>query len=543
MSATVALPAPALVAPSAVVPKPAVNPWIIALTVTLATFMELLDTSIANVALPHISGGLAAGQDESTWVLTSYLVANAVVLPLSAWLSRVFGRRNYYLGCVAGFTAASFLCGVAPSLGWLIAFRVLQGVAGGGLAPCEQAILVDTFPAAKRAGAFAVYSIAIVLAPAIGPSFGGWITDNFSWRWIFFINLPIGLLSMFLTSQLVTDPPEFTRERTALRTTGKLSIDYVGITLVALGFGCLEVVLDKGQREDWFQSRFVWAFSAVAVVALVAMVAWELRHPDPVVELSLLKERNFALANVFYFLFGFVLFGATVLQPLMLQTLFGYNATDAGFTMTPGALVVVCMVPFIVRLIPKVGAKWLVMFGFFMLAVAMWHYSRLSLDASFGHAVRARMLFGFGLAFLFVPTTQVAYSYLPKSKNNKASSLTNLFRNQGGSFGIAFAATWLERRTQFHHATLAGHVSPYSDLAQNRLAGLTRTLARAGYTLPEAKARAQAVLAGIVNQQSAMMAFLDCFLVLVIPAALGVGLALFVKRWRPAASGAGEPAH
>ena len=519
-----------------------INPWIIALTVTLATFMELLDTSIANVALPHISGGLAAGQDESTWVLTSYLVANAVVLPLSAWLSRVFGRRNYYLGCVAGFTVASFLCGVAPSLGWLIAFRVLQGIAGGGLAPCEQAILVDTFPAAKRAGAFAVYSIAIVLAPAIGPSLGGWITDNFSWRWIFFINIPIGVLSVFLTSQLVTDPPEFTRERTAMRSTGKLSIDYIGIALVALGFGCLEVVLDKGQREDWFESRFIWFFGAVAVISIVSMVIWELRHHDPVVELSLLKERNFALANIFYFLFGFVLFGATVLQPLMLQTLFGYNATDAGLTMTPGALVIVCMVPFIVRLIPKVGAKWLICFGFAMLTVAMWHYSRLSLDASFGHAVRSRMLFGFGLAFLFVPTSQVAYSYLPKEKNNKASSLTNLFRNQGGSFGISFAATWLERRTQFHHATLAEHVSPYDGIAQSRLSDFTATLARAGYTLPEAKIRAQAMLANIVNQQSSMMAFLDCFLVLAIPAALGVGLAFFIKKWKPA-GGPAEPAH
>ena len=311
---------------------------------------------------------------------------------------------------------------------------------------------------------------------------------------------------------------------------------------MAVGFGCLEVVLDKGQREDWFESRFIWVFTAVAVVALVVMVVWELRHPDPVVELQLLRERNFALANCFYFLFGFALFGATVLQPLMLQTLFGYNATDAGFTMTPGALVVVCMVPFVVRLIPKVGAKRLVMFGFFMLGVAVWNYSRLSLDASFAHAVRARMLFGFGLSFLFVPTSQVAYSFLPKNKNNKASSLTNLFRNQGSSFGISFVTTWLERRQQFHHSVLAAHVSPYDNLAQSRLAGLTDTLARAGYTLPEAKTRAQAMLAGMVNQQSSMLAFLDCFLVLMIPAALGVVLALFIKKWRPA-GGPGEPAH
>ncbi len=277
--------------------KPAINPWVIAITVTLATFMELLDTSIANVSLPHIAGGLAVSYDESTWVLTSYLVANAVVLPLSAWLSRVFGRKNYYMVCVALFVVSSFLCGIAPSLGLLIFFRVLQGIGGGGLAPVEQAILVDTFPGAKRAAAFALYSMAIVTAPAVGPPLGGWITDHFSWRWVFFINIPIGLVSLILTSRLVSDPPQFKEEVKAARSGGKLRIDYIGIALIAIGFGALEIVLDKGQREDWLESNFILIVLSIAVAALIAAAVHEWRNHDPVVEIQLFKERNFAISK------------------------------------------------------------------------------------------------------------------------------------------------------------------------------------------------------------------------------------------------------
>src|ERR1700760_2105936 len=292
-----------------------VNPRLIAITVTLATFMELLDTAIANVSLPHIAGGLATSYDESTWVLTSYLVANAVVLPLSAWLSRVFGRKNYYMACVALFSLSSLMCGFAPSLGLLIFFRVLQGIAGGGLAPVEQAILVDTFPASKRAAAFALYSMAIVTAPAIGPPLGGWITDSFSWRWVFFINVPIGIISLILTSRLLSDPPEFKQEVEAARKAGKMKIDGWGIFSVAMAFACLEVVLDRGQTEDWFESNFIIAFFAIAMIALVFAIIWEWRHPDPVVEIRLLADRNFALANIFYFLFGFSLYGSAPLFP------------------------------------------------------------------------------------------------------------------------------------------------------------------------------------------------------------------------------------
>jgi DHA2 family multidrug resistance protein len=508
-----------------------VNPWIVAITVTIATFMELLDTSIANVSLPHIAGGLAVSYDESTWVLTSYLVANAVVLPLSAWLSRVFGRKRYYMACVATFTISSALCGVAPSLGLLILYRVLQGIGGGGLAPVEQAILVDTFPAAKRAAAFALYSMAIVTAPAIGPILGGWITDSFSWRWIFFINLPLGLLSLVLTSRLVSDPPAFTEEVAQARAAGRLRIDYLGILLVAVGFASLEVVLDRGQREDWFDSPFIVTFLAIAIAALAVAWIWELHHDDPVVEISLLKERNFALASSFYFLFGIVLFGSTVLIPQVLQSLYGYTATDAGLVLGPGAFVIVVMAPLIVRLVKRVPVRALIAFGYFVLGLAMWYFASFNLATDYRREALARGVQGFGIAFLFIPISQLAYSYLPSNKNNKASSLTNLFRNLGGSVGIAFVTTALERRSQYHQSVLVTHLTSGDPAWLSRVSGVTDRLVSFGYTTADAALRAPAVISATVHGQATLLGALDCFWMLGALAMIGPLLVLGIRAF------------
>ena len=507
------------------------NLWAIALTVTMATFMELLDTSISNVSLPHIAGGLGTSYDESTWILTSYLVANAVILPMSAWLSRVFGRKRYYMMSVALFTTTSLLCGIAPSLSMLIVFRVLQGLGGGGLAPVEQAILLDTFPVEKRADAFALYSMAIVTAPAVGPPLGGWITDNFSWRWVFFINVPIGLVSLLLSNRLVHDPPEFTEERRQAWRGGQLRIDHIGIVLIAVGFACLEVVLDRGQRDDWLGSHFITTFLAIAVVAIAAAIWWEWHHDDPVVQLTLLRDRNFALACIYYFLFAVGLFGSTVLIPEVLQTLFGYTATDARLVLGPGAAVVTLMAPFVVRILPRIGAKRLLAASFTIAALSMFYYSGFTSQTDYFHFALARCFQGFGYAFMIVLVTQLAYSYLPKNKNNKGSSLMNLCRNWGASFGIAFVTTMLERRTQYHQSVLVTHLTSADGAVGQFVNGAGNYLLTRGTSGPDAIHQSYGLISNQMTQQATMLAAMDCFHLLGLVVILGLPLAFLIRAF------------
>jgi len=379
--------------------------------------------------------------------------------------------------------------------------------------------------------------MAIVTAPAIGPPLGGWITDSWSWRWVFFINIPIGILSLILTKRLVSDPPEFTRQVEAARRAGKLKIDGLGIVLVALGFACLEVVLDRGQTEDWFESNFILIFFTVAVIALVVATVWEWRHPDPVVEIRLLGERNFATANFFYFLFGFTLFGSTVLIPQMLQSLYGYTATDAGLVLGPGAAVIVVLAPVMVRLLPKVGVKPMIAVGYCIFALSMWYYASFDLGTDYKHEAFARMIQGLGIAPLFIPVSQLAYSFLPKDKNNKASSLTNLFRNQGASFGIAFATTVVARRTQYHRSVLVAHATPLNAPYQTVLKNLSAYFSRHGYSAADAATHAHAQFGRILDHQASLLASLDCFWLLGCACLIGAPLVFFTRNFRSASPG------
>jgi DHA2 family multidrug resistance protein len=523
--------------------RAAVNPWVVALTVTLATFMELLDTSIANVALPHIAGGLGRSYDEVTWILTTYLVANAVVLPMSAWLSRVLGRKNYYIACVALFTVTSLLCGIAPSLQVMLLARVLQGIGGGGLAPVEQAILVDTFPPEKRASAFALYTVAIVTAPAIGPVLGGWITENYNWRWVFLINIPIGLLSIFLSSRYVSDPPAFQQERKTVRdANGKLRVDGVGIALIGLGSAALEVLLDRGQIDDWFGSSFIaWMF-AIAISCLVTAVFWELRQSDPVIDFRLLKTRNFAIANVFYFVFGFGLFASTTMIPQLLQSLYGYRAIDAGLVLGPGAFVITLLAPVGAQLVQRriVHPRILLFGALIIVGLSFLNYSHFNLDTDYSHYAWARALQGLGYAFFFVPLTVITYSQLRPDQNNKASSLTNFFRNWGGSFGIAFITTSVERRSEFHQSVVGGNLPSSSPVLQQQIQQAAAFLQTRGFSPADAVRGAYVHINNQLEAQAHLLAFMDSFHVIGIITLIAAPLVLATKYFP--IGGKGTPA-
>ena len=515
---------------------PGHNPWAVALTVTLATFMEVMDTSIANVALPHIAGGLSAGQDEATWVLTSYLVANAVVLPMSAWLSNRFGRKRFYMTCVALFTASSFLCGLAPNLGSLVFFRILQGAGGGGLGPSEQAILADTFPARKRGMAFAVYGMAVVLAPAIGPTLGGWITDHYSWRWIFYVNVPTGLLSMFLTSFMVQDPPHVKRLQEQARTA---PIDFTGIVLVATGLGALQVVLDKGQREDWFHSSMILIFTFMSLAALAVFAIWEWRQEHPILQVRLLKKSNFAVANALMLSLGIALFGSTVLIPQFVQVELGYTAQKAGEVLSPGGFAILLLMPLVGFLVSRVDARILIAGGYIIVALALFGMTHWTLGVDYRTAMLARVFQAMGIAFLFVPINTMSYAGMPPEASNQVSAMINLMRNVGGSIGISLVTTLIVRYSQIHQAYLSARVYAANPKVQHALAGITQHLAaRSGQA--EASRQAYGLLYAQVARQSRMLAYIDTFRITAIICLVAMLLVFFAKKVKPGKAAMGH---
>jgi DHA2 family multidrug resistance protein len=512
------------------------NPWAIALVVTMATFMEVLDTSIANVSLPHIAGNLSVSQNESTWVLTSYLVSNAIILPVSGWIASKMGRKRFYMMCVALFTLSSFLCGLAPSLGWLIFFRVIQGLGGGGLGPSEQSILADTFPPAKRGMAFAVYGMAVVLAPAIGPTLGGFITDHYNWRWVFFINVPVGIASLLLANHFVTDPPhlKLMKERSG-------GIDYIGLSLIALGLGTLEVVLDKGQEDDWFHSSFILWFAIIAAVALVSFVFWEWQEKHPVVDVRMFKNRNFAASNVMMLILGISLFGTTVLLPQYMQGLMGYSAEDAGMALSPGGFVVILLLPIVGILVSKVDPRALIAFGFVVMSASLFYMTRhLYQGIDFKTAVLLRVFQSVGLAFLFVPINTLVYIGVPLEKNNAVSGIVNLSRNMGGDIGIAFVTTFIVRRGQFHQSRLASHTTPYDHPFELRLEGITAAIRHTGASAADASHKAIGALYGQLVENATTLAYLDVLYVMAIGTALMVPLLLFTEKPKGGAAPGGH---
>ena len=512
--------------------RPAVNPWIIAATVMLATFMEVLDTSVANVALPHIAGNLSSTIDETTWVLTGYLVANAIVLPLSGWFSTLFGRKRFYMTCVLLFTISSAMCGLAPNLGTLILFRILQGLGGGALQPVSQAILRETFPREKQGMAMAVYGMGVVLAPVIGPTLGGWITDNFTWRWIFLINIPVGVCSLLMTSLLIFDPPYLRRKTIA----EGLKIDYIGLGLLATGLGALEITLDEGQRNDWFASRGIVAATVLAVAALVAVVFWELRQKDPVVDFHLLKDRNFAISTMTMFMLGFVLYGSTMALPLFLQTLLGYTATQSGMALSPGGLAIIAMMPIVGLLLARIEARWLVIFGLSISSIGLFQMTHFDLDTDFRHAVISRIVLSLGLAFLFVPINTMAFYFIDKRNTSYATGLINLARNIGGSTGIAISTTLIARREQFHQQRLVEHLTPLNGTYESTLEAAKQLFMSKGSDAVHAAAQAQQMVYGMVQKQAMLLSFLDSFRMFAIFFVAVIPFMFLMKKIRPGKS-------
>ncbi len=507
--------------------KPRFNPWVVALTVTLATFMEALDSSIANVALPHIAGSLGASYEEATWILTSYLVSNAIILPISGWIANRIGRKRFYMSCVVAFTVCSFCCGLANSLGLLIVFRIFQGAAGGGLQPSERAILADTFAPEKRSVAFAIYGMAVVVAPAIGPTIGGWITDNYTWRWIFFLNIPVGILSILLTSRIVEDPPYLKRVRKKLG-----SVDGIGLGLLAVTIGALQIMLDKGQEKDWFGSHLIVTLAFVAGIGLAAFLWRELTTAHPAIDLSLYRSRNFTMTQLIMLVIGSALYATTVLIPQFLQEMMGYTAMEAGMVLSLGGLVLIVLLPIVGFIGTKIDPRAMICFGFAWVSFGIWRISELNLNISFWDAASWRVIMVIGMPFLFVPISVMSYVGVPQEKNNEVSGLTALARNIGGSLGISFISTMLVRRAQVHQNFLAAHVYPGS--ANYRLLdrGLDRMMQTQGYSSAGAASHSMARTYDMMVQQANTLAYIDTIHTLVILTVCLIPIGYLMKKPR-----------
>ncbi|HTW31942.1 MAG TPA: DHA2 family efflux MFS transporter permease subunit [Candidatus Sulfotelmatobacter sp.] len=513
--------------------RPRYNPWLIAVVVALAAFMEVLDTSIANVALPYMAGNLGASNDQSTWVLTSYLVSNAIILPMTGWLAGAVGRKRFFMSCLGIFTVSSLLCGIAPSLGFLLLFRVLQGAGGGGLQPMAQAILADTFPPEKRGLAFALYGITAIMAPTIGPTLGGWITFNYSWRWIFFINLPVGVITWLLVRRFVEDPPYLQKLKKA-----GVKLDYVGIALLTVGVGALQILLDKGQEDDWFGSHFITTLIIIAASCLISLVVWEWFAKTPIIDVRMFKSFNFAGSSLMMFMLGILLFSSLVLMPQFLQTLLGYTSELAGLALSAGGVVLLLEMPIMGQLTTKIQARRLIGFGWLALSVAMFYSTRrIDLEISFSAATWLRIAQVIGLGFLFVPITLVAYVGIAPEKNNSVAGIVNFMRNMGSSVGTSLVTTLIARRSQFHQLRLVETARVDNPNFANLVQGLTQRFSGGGLSKHEAVATAYARIYQSVQAQAASLAYIDTFMVLCVAAAIMFCLSFLLEKNDPGGGG------
>jgi len=485
--------------------RPSANPWLIAVTVTLAAFMEVLDTTIVNVALPHIAGTLSSSYDEATWTLTSYLVANSIVLPISAFFVRLLGRKRYFVICIVAFTVCSFLCGISDNLSQLIVFRVLQGFFGGGLQPNQQSIILDTFPPSQRGRAFSLTAVATVVAPILGPTIGGWITDNFSWRWVFFINVPIGVLTTFAVIALVEDPPWVKRQ-------SHISIDYMGIGLIALTFASFQIMLDRGEDADWFASGYIRALAALAAIGAASACAWLLYARKPVVDLRVLKDRNFTLGSFAIACFAMILYGSAVLVPQLAQQHLGYTALLAGLVLSPGALSVIFLIPIITLVMPHVQTRFIMTFGFFALGCALLYSRALAPNIDFPHLVMMRVAQTVGIGFLFVPTSVLAYQTVPRRLQGDATALFTMFRNVFGSIGISLSTAAIYSRTQVHMAYLSSHLSQANPNFRHALSQITTAIKGLGTATGDATRTAMGQAYQTLIAQAGFLAYMDVFL-------------------------------